>query len=612
MKIFLSIILLYNAFNYSQESYFALITDPQIGAQNNANNLLEAVDDINNRQEVHFVVVLGNLTANGKFDEFLWAQEILDGLNVPYSVVGGTKDYLMSEGKGSEISVLWGNDKIIFESKDYSLVFINTIFPDYPEKKYIDVETLSRLNDKMSKLQLDRLITFSYYPIRLAENSYNFFEPLLDKKIFSFVSNEDKSGNNKSTYEGLYLNRKDGWAYLIASTKKDSIQLKKIFSQEIKKKVKPEIVKAAITKPFFLESTKPVSFIQPGSIVWSVSLDKITQESSVYNSEKIYTAFKNGLVNCLSLDGNELWRFETTKRINDSPIIVNDILILTSDDGDIITLNANTGIPLQIIGVGEKMTSGVSIIGIEEDGNKANAVVVGTEYGNIYCYDLLSLNPVWTQQLSGMSENLKIVSSIAYSNNKIFFQDNQGTLYCLSAANGMLIWNIQSSNGKWKGSVNYSGSGQNNIIVRNNDLYFIDSSGNLFCVDALLGKPKWNINNILATGNLAVNDQNEFILPTSKNKIAFISTKLEKVTSEFELPNNKSNESITDLIALGDKIIVGFSDGWVYKINVNRKVEKFFRDGYAPIVSLEDVQGNCLVTDYDGQFTLLNIASGKK
>jgi len=211
-----------------------------------------------------------------------------------------------------------------------------------------------------------------------------------------------------------------------------------------------------------------------------------------------------------------------------------------------------------------------------------------------------------------MSENLKIVSSIAYSNNKIFFQDNQGTLHCLSAANGMLIWNIQSSNGKWKGSVNYSGSGQNNIIVRDNDLYFIDSSGNLFCVDALLGKPKWNINNILATGNLAVNDQNEFILPTSKNKIAFISTKLEKVTSEFELPNNKSNEYITDLVVLGDKIIVGYSDGWVYKINVNRKVEKFFRDGYAPIVSLEEVQGNCLVTDYDGQFTLLNIASGKK
>ena len=187
MKIILSILLFYNIIIFAQESYFALITDSQIGAQNNANNLLEAVDDINNRQEVHFVVVLGNLTANGKFDEFLWAQEILDGLNVPYSVVGGTKDYLMSEGKGSEISVLWGNDKIIFESKDYSLVFINTFFPDYPEKKYIDVETLSRLKDKMSKLQLDRLITFSYYPIRLAENSYNFFEPLLDKKILIVI-----------------------------------------------------------------------------------------------------------------------------------------------------------------------------------------------------------------------------------------------------------------------------------------------------------------------------------------------------------------------------------------------------------------------------------------
>lgn len=603
MKIILSILLFYNVLIFAQESYFALITDPQIGAQNNANNLLEAVDDINKRQEVPFVIVLGNLTANGKFDEFLWAQEILDGLNVPYSVVGGAKDYLMSEGKGSEISVLWGNDKIIFENKNYSLLCINSIFPDFPEKKYIDVETLSWLSDKMSQLQLDRLITFSYFPINLSENTYDFFEPLLNTKIFSFVSNEDKSGNNKSTYEGLYLNRKDGWAYLIASSKNDSIILKKIFSEEIKKKIKPEIVKFTFTKPFLLESKKPVSFVQPGSIVWSVSLDKITRESSVYNTEKIYTAFKNGLVNCLSIAGNELWRFETTKRINISPMIVNDILILTTDDGDIITFNAKTGNPLQIIGVGEKITSGVSFIELVEAGNITKAVVVGTEYGNIYSYDLLSLNPVWTQQLSGMNENLGIISGIVSSNNKIFFCDNKGTLYCLSAQNGMLIWNIPSSKGGWKLN--------SNIYVVNNNLYLIDVSGNLFCVDALLGEPKWDLKNIYANGTITVNEKNELILPTKKNNIAIVSTKFGKVISEIELPSANA-ESITDLTLIGSNIIVGYSDGWVYKINSQKKVEKFFRSGSAPIVSLIDINSNCLVSDYDGQFTLLNIASEKK
>ena len=149
-------------------------------------------------------------------------------------------------------------------------------------------------------------------------------------------------------------------------------------------------------------------------------------------------------------DGTEKWHYETNKRINVSPQIVNDILIVASDDGDIITLNANNGNPHQIIGIGEKITSGVSIIEIEEAGTKTKTVVVGTQYGNLYCYDLFTLDPIWTQQLSGMNENIRVVSSIAYSNNKIFFQDNLGTLYCFSATNGMLIWNIPASKGGWK------------------------------------------------------------------------------------------------------------------------------------------------------------------
>jgi outer membrane protein assembly factor BamB len=614
MKLILSILLLLCInFSFAQEGNFALITEPQIGVHNNAANLIDAVEDINKRQDVSYVVVLGNITASGKFDEFLWAQEILDILTVPYSIVGGEKDYLLSEGNGSEISLLWSNDKNIFNNKSYSLVCINSILPEFPGKKFIDMETLSSFNKKISQFQSDRIITFSFYPIISADNSYDFFEPLLSKKIFAFVSKGDKTGNYKSTYEGLYLNRKDGWGYLLASTKKDSMVIKKILSDEIKKKAKPEIVRTIFTKPFILESTKPVKFVQPGSVIWSVNTDKIIRESSVYRSGWIFTSFKNGLVNCLDGNGNERWSFESNKRINISPLVDNDKLVVASDDGDIITVDAKTGDPFQIIGIGEKISSGVSIIEIDEAGNKTKAVVVGSEYGNLYCYDLLTLDPIWTQQLSSIGEDIRIVSGVAHSNNKIFFQDNQGSLYCLSATNGMLIWNIQASKGGWKSGLKNSGLRQrDNLIVRNNNLYLIDVSGNLFCVDALLGTSKWNINNIYATGEIVVNGQNEFILPTTKNKIAFVSTKLGKVTSEIELPIPTKDESISDLLVLGDKIIVGFSDGWVYEIKAKQTVEKFFRSSYAPIISLTEVDGNCLVTNYDGKFSLLNISASKK
>jgi outer membrane protein assembly factor BamB len=608
MKLLFTILFISFYFGYAQSGYIAVITDPQIGPQNNAMNLIGAVDDINKRQNIAQVVVLGNITANGKFDEFVWAQEILDGLTAPYFVVGGEKDYLLSEGKGSEISLLWGDDKSFMLDQNYSMICLNTLLPIYPDKKYIDIETLSLLRNKLSSLSLNRVITFSYEPLTAAENSYNFFEMTLNKKLFSFVGKVDKSAKVKSMYEGLYLNRKEGWGYLLVSTIKDSIHIKKILSEEIKKKVKPEIVKSLFSKPLLLESKESIKFISFGSKLWSLSIDKTKRTSAVYDSDKIYNVFKDGSVICLSNSGSEQWRFETNERIINSSVIENDLLVLNSDDGDIITLNSNTGTPHQIIGIGERISSGISVINIEERGNITKAVVVGTVYGNIYCYDLFNLDPIWAQQITFSGQELSVVSSIVHSDNKIFFYDNKGTLYCFSAANGMLIWKLEASQGGWRTSVKALAS-QTGI---DKNIFLIDTAGNLFCVDALLGTAKWNIKNISANGLIRLNNKQELVLPTKNNKVVIVSPKLGKVVSEIELPLETSDEALTDLLVIDDKMLVGFSDGWVYKIKMKQKVEKFFRGGLAPIISLTNVDGNCLVTDYDGRITLLNISSGQR
>jgi outer membrane protein assembly factor BamB len=609
MKYLIPILLLSFHLSFAQRNYIAVITNPEIGPQNNAMNLIGVVEDINKRQNIAHVVVLGNITANGKFDEFIWAQEILDELTSPYFVIGGEKDYLLSEGKGSEIPLLWGDDKNILNEKNYSLVSINTFLPDFPSKKYIGVETESWLADNLSDPKISRLITFSFHPIQIAENSYKFFEMNMNKKIFSFVSKEDKSIMNSSIFEGLYLNRKESWGYLLVSTNKDSIQVTKIFSEEIKTKVKPEIVKSSFAKPLLLESTKSTGFISSGSKLWSASINKTKRTASIYDSDKIYNIFCDGIIVCLNNSGEELWHFETNKRISHPPLIADDLLVVASDDGDIITINATKGSPQQIIGIGERIASGISIIDMTEGGDINKAVIVGTVSGNIYCYDLFTLDPIWTQQLASGSTEICIASSIVNSNEKIFFYDNTGTLYCYSAANGMLIWKIDASKGGWKAVTKILGSqNENRIIIINTNLYLIDGCGNLFCIDALLGTVKWNIKNINANGLIRLNLQQDLILLTKKNTIVSISTKIGKVISETELPLETRDAMITDLLVIDNKMIVGFGDGWVYKIKEKQKVERFFRSSSAPVVSLTNVNGNCLVTDYDGRITLLKLS----
>lgn len=613
MKNLFMTVLLSFQFILAQGNYIALITNPEIGTQNNALNLIEVVDDISGRQNISQVVVLGNITENGKFDEFIWAQEILDELTVPYFVVGGDKDYFLSEGKGSEISMLWGDDKHFVSDNNFVIAGFNTFLFDYPQKKYIDAETISWFENNFKTENIARLFTFSYHPIQSAENSFQFFEKTLYTKLFSFIGKENKSMKSASNFEGFYLNRKDGWGYLLISTKKDSILIKKILSEEIKKKLKPEIVKASFKKPLLIESNKQSVFTQPGNKLWTFRVKKTKRTYPVYYDGKIYSVFDKGLVICFNNLGKELWRVETNKRISIPPFLADELLVVASSDGDILTFNANTGSPHQTIGISEKITSGISLAEIEDKGNITKAVTVGTINGNLYCYDLFYLDPIWTEQINNYNTDIRVASSIASSNDKIFFYDNEGTLYCLSSKNGMLIWKIPSSGGGWKINNKISGTQwSNEIRVIKNDLYLIDGSGNLFCVDALLGMPKWNVKNISANGLIRFDSKGSLILPTRNNKLVFVSAKTGKINSEIELPVEKKAESITDLLLIGDQIFVGFSDGWVYKIKPKQKIEKFFRGGLSPVASITNVDGNCLVTDYDGNFTLLKISPQKK
>ena len=610
-KLFLLILFLLISITISaQENYIALITEPQIGNQESAQNLIEVVNNINIKKNVSYVVVLGNITANGKFDELIWAQEILDGLTVPYKVVGGENDYFLSEGNGSEIQQIWGNDQIIYPADKFSLFFISTIQPEFPEKKYINIETISAVDEQISRLKSERVLTFSYYQTNLAENSYDFTSKFLDKKIFSFVTKENKSSGSKSVYEGLYLNRKDGWGYLLFYSKKDSLFIQQILSEDIKKKIKPEIIKGIFSKPALVEQKKDVENLNAKNIIWTESFDKTSRLGSVYAENKIIAVFKNGLLISLDDKGFEKWRYDLNKRIAALPKIENDLLVISTMDGDIYTINLNTGNPYQTIGIGERITSGLTIIDVDESGTKTKAIVVGSQYGNLYCYDLLTLDPIWTQQLSDGGENIAITSPINFSSNKIFLSDNKGTLYCFSAVNGMLIWKIAGSKGGWRASSRSVNWGKNNLVSEGNLLYLIDAAGRLFCIDALLGNPKWELKDIGSIGQIINGAKDEFVLPTKKNTIAFVSLKTGKITKEIEIPFVNNRESITDLLILGEKIIVGSSDGWVYGIRSKQKVEKLFRKGPAPIISLNRVNKNCLITDYDGNLTLLNV-SGK-
>lgn len=600
MKIIFLILIFCHQFSLAQTSYVALITDPQIGSEDNSARLIEIIEDINKRQNIGLVVILGNLTASGEFDEFLWAQELLDGLTAPYFAIGGDKDYWIGDRMGSDIELLWGVENNFFSFDNFNVLCLNTILPEYKNRKHLSADTKEWLKEKISSSGASNILTFSFYPVNSIDNSWEFFETVLGYKLFSIVTKEDKSNKSPQIIEGLYQNRKDGWGYFLISSKGDSLFIQKILGNEIKKKSKPEVVKAKFVTPVLFEAPEQKSFSLPDSKLWTIKLKQTITLNPVSGSDKIFINTKIGNLIRLTKSGSEDWRQELNERILDLRIADANQLLAGTDDDDILFINSNNGSAFQVIGIGERITSGISLTGNNDNEFGANGIVAGTEYGNLYCYDLLSLEPLWEKQLTSGH----VISPIVYSQDKIFFRNNEGTLYCRNASNGLLIWQLQVG---IRGTQPGTGLSWNDIIVNGQDIYLTDQNGNLNCVDALLGTKKWELAKLNSNGLLRLSKQG-IILPTVNNKIVMVSPVTGKVLNEFILPPELKNESITDLLIIDDKIITGFTNGWVYRTNLKGNTEKIFRGGSAPVISLLNVDGNCLAADYDGNLTLLNIA----
>ncbi len=93
---------------------FAWLSDTHVGAEGAADNLRAIVDDINAVPGISFVVVSGDVTEMGSYEELRRAKDILDGLRPRYHIIPGNHDTKWSESGGTDFLRLWGRDRFLF------------------------------------------------------------------------------------------------------------------------------------------------------------------------------------------------------------------------------------------------------------------------------------------------------------------------------------------------------------------------------------------------------------------------------------------------------------------------------------------------------------------
>ena len=600
-------LLCFSEFILPQRTLTAIITNPQIGVEENVQKLIDIVNDINARDSISFVVVMGNITANGKYDEFLWAQDILDELNVHYNVIGGEKDYLLSEGKGNEISLLWGDDKFFHYVNKDVFIGLNTFKPVYDSKGYYDIETRFFLHQKMNEHLNGQIFLIRNH--NYSQQISNWEEIVDDLAIpsrkkssnsINLIAIDEDKAKHKTDMPYIALSNsfgdKEEWKYFLIKIKKSGLSKFEVYKLKEGIKVKEEVLNISERLP--IRSTQVIEekeFQNSATAIWNIKLQKSIAAIPFINNNKICLTNKYGSIICLDNNGKILWEFETNGTIYSNPIIEKDLVVAATNEGELFTININNGDLFQVIGIGETITSDIAIVDIEYKSMNTKGICFGTAEGNFYCYELYSLELIWWNN----GTNKLINSSIISTKGKVLFQDKEGTLYCLSSDNGVLLW-------KWETKTKvYKPLFKSDLVINNNSIYFLDFDGDLHCIDLLLGTDKWHIRKIEATRVMGLNKlKGELLLHSSKNELLTVSLTKEKVLKKVKLSYALKDEIATDLLSIGKNLFIGFTNGSVYEIS---KTPKNIYVGFAPIISLDSLNNSLLVTDYNGNLTLLNL-----
>lgn len=442
-KLFLSLFLLFTVLSVSAQNFkYAFISDTHIGSNNADEDLRRTVADINQKQDIDFVILTGDITEMGTNDELKLAKEILSGLNKPYYIIPGNHDTGWSESGGVSFIKEFGSDKFTFDYNGYR--FIACASGPYVRMSdgHIPRDAVVWLDKILKDTPKDMPIVFiNHYPID--ESLDNWYEATdrLKKYNIQYIICGHGHTNKAFNFEGIEatmgrsnLRAKDSiGGYNIVSMQKDTVSFA---TQKPGQALLPVWRKIAL-KTFNADDNK--KYKRPD---YSVN-EKYTNvkarwtyhsDANVVNTPANYkniTVFGNslGFVEALNLKtGKKVWNFSTKGAIYSSPVVANEVVILGSGDGSIYALNIKSGKQIWKVETANAVLGSPIVEG--------NTVFIGGSDHNFRALDVKTGKVIW--KFDGV-EGAIVGKPLIYQG-KIIFGAWGRHLYALDLKTGNLVW----------------------------------------------------------------------------------------------------------------------------------------------------------------------------
>lgn len=332
------------------------------------------------------------------------------------------------------------------------------------------------------------------------------------------------------------------------------------------------------------------------SKVWQIDQDSSASSQLIISENKIFYTLENGLIYCYDFNGNKKWIAEAFGTVKNNSDQYKDLFLTATSEGDLYSINANNGDVVQVIGVGENITSDLALIDLPNTGFTSKGVVFGTEEGNIICYDIFSFEMIWKIKIS----KYPLISNPLFISDKIIIKDSASTVFCVNAKSGILIWKLDINQ---KEAVN----DLTKIFTNGKSVFILTSTGELLAIDLMLGKKVWSTKmpDVIPHLELSGNKQ-ELILLNKKGEIIFISSSDGKEKNKTELKKNGITNFYYD--SKSNLALVAFTDGTVYRLDANQRLYELLNSEDSPITALKVLSDNqFIISSQNGKILLYKI-----
>ena len=504
LKIFIGLQALLAAVTLSAQTEtfrFAFFTDLHIGTSVAPKDLSDAINDVNSRTDIDFVLVNGDVTELGTNAQLDVAKGMLDKLKVPYYAIAGNHETKWSESGNTYFSAAFGDSKYTFEHKGVRFISVTSgpllrmgdghISPY--DMRWIR-ETLEGMESKNTPV-----IFATHYQLQgdmdVAEDlistlcPYNVLVSLCGHGHRNRLMPVDNI-TNVMCRAVLSSGLPEG-GYTIIEVAKDSLRFfeKNYNTTELKRWL-------SIPNRKVCDMDKiPVNVIEEvPRTKWVFQADGIVVNSPAQYQGKIVVGDETGKVYCLALEtGSPVWTFKARNAVYSMPAIDDGRVIFGSCDSSIYCLNLADGAKIW-----EYKTNHVVMGTPLIDGK---TVYVGGSDGCYRALDVRTGKVKWEFcELKGYVESKPVLYD-----GKLIFGAWDTYLYAVNAKTGKLIW-------KWTNQKSMHMSPAACIpVVANGKVFVVAPDRYMTALNVNTGEIVWRDNSYRVRESIGISEDGEGI-----------------------------------------------------------------------------------------------------